>query len=84
VPDGDERVVEAMPLPPMVVHVASGHDRQPLGIRNVAQRAGQVPVPPHGVALQLDEEAIPAKDVATARGAPTGDGEALAGQPARQ
>jgi hypothetical protein len=73
-----------MPLAVVVMHVARRYDAKLYVIGQIHQGAGQRPVPPHKIALQLDEEPLGSEHCAAALGEPAGGGYPLPLEDLRQ
>jgi hypothetical protein len=56
--NGDQRIVEPVPISTVVMHITGRHDMQPHSIGDVTQGLRERPVTAHGVPLEFDKEAI--------------------------
>ena len=84
VPDGDEHILQAVPLSPAIVHVTSGYHREAGAIGYAGQVLGQLVIAANRVALQLHEEPLSAEHRAAALGKAPGRGDPFAFQNPRQ
>jgi len=59
----NQRIVKAMPLCMVVMHVASSHYLKACSVGYIAKRSVECSITAHGVALQLYEETVSSKNV---------------------